>query len=298
MGPFLINAFVLGTVFVAIRALVKGSWPHRHPCSALILWCGILLSAPVALLGSLTMFATDRHLLSSDHAWTSALAVASTLAIAAVIVRIGLPAAVAQWRARKTRSRHRNLLTLFAQRYSRKKRVFLVPDDRMFAYSVPSLLHGDIVVSRGFVDNTPNAIREAVLAHERFHLLSRHHLLLQGAIAAADSVPGPTFAAFPERISILIEMAADCWASWRHTPRATIASLLVLADMHHPAATLPAGGRDVALRLKFLSTSQSRCCRTLTSAMILSTAVATLIVPSAVVLSNTLLDLCFLLQEK
>lgn len=297
MGPVLLNSLVLVVGAIALLLLLRPTWAHRYPCSALMLWCATAASMPLALVGSAVMFVTDGHLLSGGHSLVNTLAIASTLTNTVLTLIIGTRFARLAAKARKIRAKHRNLLSLFCTPHPSAKHVYTVPDERLFAYSVPSPLYGDIVLSQGFVESSSGTAVEAVIAHERMHLLARHHLLVQVASATADMVPGRRMRSLPENVSTLIELAADCWSSRRSDRGATITSLVTLADMKCPDACIPAGGRDVQLRLKQLASDQYRCCWSTASLAVLAFIGALILTLPTLVFSNQLTDLCLLLWE-
>ena len=75
---------------------------------------------------------------------------------------------------------------------------------------------------------------QAVLAHERAHLRSRHHLTLTASSALARAFPHvPLLAQASAELAVLAEMAADDAAARRHDPGDLAAALTASG----PAAT-------------------------------------------------------------
>jgi beta-lactamase regulating signal transducer with metallopeptidase domain len=194
--------------------------------------------------------------------------------------------------ARQRRRRHETLIDLFATTRPDLPQVDIIPDGRRFAYSVPCFVSGRIVLSQGTIDLLERAPLHAVLAHERAHLLGRHHLVLQLATAIGQTfVRSPSAAVIATRITDLVELAADCYAR-RHVGRQpTITALTALADMSVPTGALPVGGRAVALRLQRLQ-DRPHCCQTGRAKGVFAVAAALVVMSPAVAYLNRVVDLC------
>jgi len=106
----------------------------------------------------------------------------------------------------------------------------------------------------------------AVLAHERAHLASRHHLLLAVTRSLAGVAPAvPLFARGTEEVARLAEMRADDVAARRGGRRTLLAALLAMASgaaaapaAPVPAAWLAATGGVVAARVRRLADPPAR----------------------------------------
>jgi len=124
------------------------------------------------------------------------------------------------------------------------------PDPK--AYCLPGE-GGLIVVTSAAVKLLDESGLAAVLAHERAHLVGRHHLLMTLAqIGRRALVWLPLFSRLPDRIGHLVELAADD-AATRRTPRLILArTLFELAASRTPGEALAATGGDTVARIERL----------------------------------------------
>ncbi|MDG4797354.1 M48 family metalloprotease [Micromonospora sp. WMMD1082] len=111
--------------------------------------------------------------------------------------------------------------------------VVVLDDDSVDAFAVPGD-PGHIIVTRGMRDALDEQQYEALLAHERAHLVGRHHrLVLLVALAAAVH---PVFRWLLREVEYLVERAADEYAAVAVGSRRTVARAV-------GAAALAATGR-------------------------------------------------------
>ena len=123
----------------------------------------------------------------------------------------------------------------------------VVDDPEFHARAVPGR-PGRIVVSKAAVTSLPAAERAAVLAHERSHLVHRHHLhRLAVALAAAAN---PALRALPRAMSLNVERWADEDAARLCAPEA-VASALCRAVVNRTAT-----GRTPASRRRLSEVAQ------------------------------------------
>jgi Zn-dependent protease with chaperone function len=130
---------------------------------------------------------------------------------------------------------------------------------RPAAYCVPGR-PGTIVLTSGALALLDPAQLAAVLAHERAHLASRHHLLIALTRGLAAVFPAvPLFAQGPENVTRLAEMGADD-AATRHSGRRTLmTALLVMATgAAVPASALGVMACAVTARLQRLAEAPVR----------------------------------------
>lgn len=292
MGPLLTTVTATLCTLVITIGVARGSWAHRFPCAAVTLWAGAAITAPVSALTTLLALLVD------PHTWQYANAVASVAQIAIVLLLLaGITRVVrCAWRlnlaARHRRRRHEILMDLFATKRPDLGGAEVIADHRLFAYSVPCVISGRVVLSQGALDVLGERPLQAVLSHERCHLTYTHHLIVQLAVAASEAFPRWTAArALPERMTELIEMAADCYARRHVGQHATLTAITALADMAVPAGGLPAGGRAVELRLKRLR-EQLDCCEDARSRLMFALSAAMLLAAPAVAYLNQIVDLC------
>ncbi|WP_459799880.1 M56 family metallopeptidase [Herbidospora sp. RD11066] len=272
------------------EAVVGGRWAYLIPHTAIVLWVGAVLAVPLAALSATVMVLVDRHAADADYRWASAAALIGILALVAATVHVGRSFARIHAVARERCRRHNVLVDLFAVERPDLGRVVVVPDGRLFAYSLPCLISGRIVLSSGVLDRLDEESLAAVLAHERAHLAARHHLILQLATAITAAFPRVA-PGLPKKIAQLIEMAADCSASRAVGRQPAMNALRTLAHMTIPPGVLGAGGRAVVLRLARLRSGRDCCARSL-SVGNYAAAATLLLLPAMVVLVNQSIDLC------
>src|SRR5699024_10345781 len=133
------------------------------------------------------------------------------------------------------------------------------PGVRVLEHHVPSVfcLPGGrsacVVVSQGALEALTDSQLQQVLAHERAHLASRHHLILRWSDAFAVVRRGRLGSGVARtRIAELVEKDADDAAG--HGSRRDLAEAVVaLAGGPHPAGALGAGGAAMS-RVRRLTT--------------------------------------------
>jgi Zn-dependent protease with chaperone function len=118
------------------------------------------------------------------------------------------------------------------------------------AYCLPGR-PATIVVSSGALALLDRDQLAAVLAHERAHLASRHHLLITLTRGIAAALPAvPLFAHGAEQVARLAEMCADDAAARRNGRGTLVAALLAMATgAAVPAQALAASACAVTARL-------------------------------------------------
>ena len=120
------------------------------------------------------------------------------------------------------------------------------------AYCLPIGRHRIVVSTAALAALGPGQL-QAVLAHERAHLRSRHHVALATASALGCAFPRvPLFAQAGEQLAVLAEMAADDAAARRHDPGELAEALVVLARAGARARALTAGGPAAMARIQRL----------------------------------------------
>lgn len=293
MGPFLLSTTVTLCTFLITRSVVRGMWAFRLPCAAVGLWAAGMFAVPIGAVVSLTVLLKDEHTWELANLAPVSLATVSSVGLLTVTACVARKFWLINAAARQQRRRHEMLIDLFATQRPDLAKVDVIPDPRLFAYSVPCVVSGRVVVSQGTLDLLDEAPLRAVVIHERAHLFARHHLLLQLATAVGETFRRSALAtALPARITQLIEMVADCHARRRVGQQPTITALTSLADMATPTGALPIGGRAVELRLAHLRASE-HCCETARGKGARTITVALLVLPLAVGYLNRVIDICF-----
>ncbi|GLW90127.1 hypothetical protein Aglo03_09430 [Actinokineospora globicatena] len=266
-------------------------WVRREPCGALALWVGAVLAVPLAAVGALVMLAADPHSSTAELLPVTAAAVLGAALALWASARVGRELWAINRVARRRRRRHEMLIDLFATEHAGQPGVAVIPDQRLFAYSVPCVFSGRIVMSQGAIDALDEHSLRAVIAHEQAHLRERHHLVAQLGTAMARSFPTTCAAVLSTRVSEFLELCADCSARRRAGAPATLMALTEFGDIPTPVTGMPAGGTALAVRLAALR-GPSRCCNKLCSRAIQLGGAALPVIPALALTLNWMIDLC------
>lgn len=257
--------YVAGTGVLAPAALGR-RWAMRSPRLAMSLWLTLPLSWVAAVTLAILAVAPPVAL-----TWTAqqpghpqpvpgaiSTAAASVLA-AAVVLRTAWCLVTGLRAVRQDRNRLAALVAA-AGHPDRALGAVIVGSDEPAVYCLPGRLHGRghrIVVSAGALAALEPAQLHAVLAHERSHLRSRHHLALAICSALARAFPRvPLLAQAGPQFARLAEMAADDAAARQHRRDDLAAALVVLATPATRVPALSAGGPAAITRIQRLLSPQ------------------------------------------
>ncbi len=248
--------------------LRQGRWASRAPWLGILAWqglsaafllaltlTGLALAVPSASLsGSLAQLLRSCAMaIRAAYSSPGGAAMAGTGLVLAggVIARVGWCTARVLLRTRAHRDGHCDGLALVG-RFDATLGVTVLDTAAASAYCVPGRTRHIVVTTGALTALQPDELT-AVLAHERAHLIGRHHLILAAARALAEAFPRvPLLTLAGQEVARLVEMLADDRAT-RGLPRRTVASaLLVLADTCAPAAALAAGGPTTLRRVRRL----------------------------------------------
>jgi Zn-dependent protease with chaperone function len=204
----------------------KPSW---HGATDLIGWCWRALGANFL------------HLYPAVHLVVATLMTLLIGRLSAVVLRHAL-------RRQRRRRYHLEELRLISTNID-DHGVLLVPYNGPAAYSIEGN-PGTIAITTGLRNRLSAAELDAVLHHERAHLLGRHHALLAAlnALAAAFRLV-PLFVRAAERAGLLIELVADAHAARRVGPQAVATALLAAAGGTGPPHSLAMSVNHLAVRL-------------------------------------------------
>jgi Zn-dependent protease with chaperone function len=107
-----------------------------------------------------------------------------------------------------------------------------------------------VIVTTGAVQALDPGQLDAVLAHERAHLASRHHRLLAAARIGRQVLPFlPLMRDADQQVARLVELHADDAATRDCDPRLLATALVLLATAASPASALAAGATDSVQRI-------------------------------------------------
>ncbi|MFD4675585.1 M56 family metallopeptidase, partial [Lentzea sp. NPDC058450] len=139
------------------------------------------------------------------------------LACGAVLLALAGRIVVSLVRHRRRQDRvqrqQREALTLVAHRQPGAIPTWWIPHDKPLAYSL-SGRSSLVVATDGLNQHLSKASVDAVIEHERAHILGHHHLLVGFARALASAMPWtPLTRRSPELVSALVELAADAVAA-------------------------------------------------------------------------------------
>jgi Zn-dependent protease with chaperone function len=125
----------------------------------------------------------------------------------------------------------------------------LVEHPEPAAYCV-SGRHPMVIVTTGALRALDTGQLDAVLAHERAHLASRHHRLLAMARIAGQALPFlPLMRDADAQVARLVELHADDAATRASDPRSLATALVVLATGASPEPALAAAATDAVQRI-------------------------------------------------
>ena len=198
-------------------ALGRAAWPRRSPAVALLLWQCIAIAGGLSMIGALLTaglapFGSDliasavgfvRHDGRAELWHVLALCAALLLTIHLLF---NLVATVV--RSERQRRRHAQLVSLLSSPLTPGAR--LIDSPTPVAYCLPGALSSVTVFSAGLVELlTPDEL-QAVIEHERAHVVQRHDIVLVAFRAWYASLPWFPIAYRAQReVGLLIEMLAD-----------------------------------------------------------------------------------------
>ncbi|MFE5934159.1 M56 family metallopeptidase [Streptomyces sp. NPDC056470] len=249
----------------APRLMVRSAWPHRAPALGAAIWLALMVSFTLATALAASQLATPTEHLHAGlvgllHACglgtgtpvlpnpTTAdrLALAMPLAVVTAIVGAFLFHLA---RAGLTRARHRDRLDKVGVR-SDRLRATVLTHGTPAAYCLPGL-RSRILVSDAAVRLLTEEQLDAVLEHERAHVVGRHHLLIAAAEAFATVFPWlPLARRAREEMAVLLEMAADDRALRSHSHEVLATAMYEMAAGRAPKGAFGAGGSAALLRMK------------------------------------------------
>lgn len=203
--------------------LADARWPRRSPVVALLLWQSIAIAGGLSMIGALLtagLAGYGTELFSSAVAFVrgdSRADVWHVLALCAALLLtvhllFNLVATVV--RTELQRRRHANLVNLLSLPFSPESPLDpgtrLIDSPTPVAYCLPGALNSVTVFSAGLVALlTPDEL-QAVIEHERAHVVQRHDIVLVAFRAWYASLPWFPIAYRAQReVALLIEMLAD-----------------------------------------------------------------------------------------
>ncbi|MCQ6554976.1 M56 family metallopeptidase [Streptomyces sp. C10-9-1] len=263
-APVLLGyAAVVGVA--APRLVIRGAWRHRVPALGAAVWFALLASFTLAtVLAASQLAAPTGHLhaglLGLLHACglgagTPAVPDPTTAGGPALAMPLSVVTAVVGAflfhlaRAGLARARHRDRLDKVGVR-SDRLRATVLAHGTPAAYCLPGL-RSRIVVSDAAVRLLTEEQLDAVLAHERAHVVGRHHLVVAAAEAFATVFPWlPLARRTREETAVLLEMIADDRTLRSHSHEALATAMYAMAAGRTPKGAFGAGGATALLRIR------------------------------------------------
>ena len=203
--------------------LGRARWPLRSPAVALILWQSIALAGGLSMIGALLTFGLapfGPDLVSSAVAFVAYLdghvppapfEVWNLFALWGAFLlalHLGLTLVLTIVRAERQRRRHAQLVSLLSSPLTSTTR--LIDSPTPVAYCLPGALSSITVFSAGLVELLSPAELDAVIAHEKAHVVQRHDIVLVAFRAWHSALPWFPIASRAQReVGLLVEMLAD-----------------------------------------------------------------------------------------
>jgi Zn-dependent protease with chaperone function len=266
-----VNAVIwLGTCTVLLFGpsgplLARAGWTRRAPRAAVALWQSLGVAGAFAAIGLGLAIAVEpfhRGLVGgvaalADQAerghplqglgMSGALGLTLAADVCAVLA-LGLLAT--GLRTGVTRTRHRRILDLVVRPSADGSGVHVLDDDRAAAYCLPGV-RPRIVVTSGTVALLDGPCLAAVVAHERGHARGRHGIVTL-PFASMDRLLRwlPYARHARHEVAVLLEMAADDFATRSSPPRLLATALVAMAGSGAPpTCTFAAGSTGVSRRV-------------------------------------------------
>ena len=258
-------AYAAGVGMLGPRVLGRARWTARAPLLAIVTYlaAGWSVVAAVGLVGlTLAVHATALggglsqligacvHRLRATYGTPGGATVAGlglTMA-GAVAARTALTATTHLRAAGRQALRHAQTARLVGHAEQALGAV-LVEHSQPAAYCVAGR-QPTVILTTAAVQALDAAQLDAVLAHERAHLVGRHHRLLALARIGREVFPFlPLMRDAEQQVARLVELHADDAATRARDPRPLATALVVLATAAGPAPALAAGATDSVQRI-------------------------------------------------
>ncbi len=228
--------------------LSRARWPARSPALALVLWQAIALAGGLSMIGALLgygLLGFGANLLDGVRSLTGNLDAAAVpapftrvLALAAALLLAGhllLNLAATFLRAEVQRRRHHNLVALLSEPLADRPGTRVIDHEAPVAYCLPGPATSATVLSRGLLTLLDADQLRAVVAHERAHLLQRHHLVLLAFKSWRSALPWFPIATRAETaVGLLVEMLADDQARRQVDDRTLAMAIALVGSAHGP----------------------------------------------------------------
>ena len=269
--------------------LGRARWTRRAPAVALALWQSIALAGGLSMIGALLTFGLEpfgHDLVDASIGFARLDGIADpwhVLALCAALlltVHLLFNLVATLVRSERQRRRHAQLVTLLSSPLESGAR--LIDSPTPVAYCLPGPFSSVTVYSAGLVALLGPDELEAVVEHEKAHVVQRHDVVLIAFRAWYASLPWFPIAYRAQReVGLLIEMLADDRAR-RSVDAGTLAR--AIAAVGASATTSSAELSDRILRLELAPLPIAR------EALVIGGAAALLGVPTVLLFAPALLS--------
>lgn len=232
-------ALALVLAWPAPRLMADLTAFRRAPRAALAVWQATAVTAVLAALATApaaVIYFRREHRIIDNNGFIVLAAIVSGLVLTRLMIsghRVGT-------QLRSVRRRHRQLIDLLALAAvpGRDPHVRLLEHPTPTAYCLPGLKRR-VVLTQGTIDTLPAAELDAVLAHERAHLIARHDLILEFFTVVHDAVPAFVRSqASLNEVQLLIEVLADRAAVRRSGAVTTARAIVLMASGPKPPGSM------------------------------------------------------------
>lgn len=260
--------------------LGRARWTARAPHAAVVLWQAIAVAAVLAGIGSVLALPEEfiRLQAAQDELefGPDLIAAATIAAIMAgtIVLRLIFSLGKLAISTRRRRQRHRDLVDLLSHDSATHNLDLRILDSaHPVAYCVPGR-RARVVISTGTTELLTPAQVDAVVAHERAHLRSRHDLVIEAFTALHAAFPRWVRSQIAlDSVHQLLEMAADDNAARQHGRNVVVGAISAMTIEDDATAS----SRIERLRAPVPAMSQPR--RRLAAAMYAGAA-AVLLIPT------------------
>jgi Zn-dependent protease with chaperone function len=199
-------------------------WTARAPRAAVVLWQAIAIAAVLAAIGSVLALPEELLRLTANQDrlqfGPDLIAAATVAAVMAgtIVLRLIISLGRLAVSTRRRRQRHRDLVDLISQADTTHRALDLriLDGEHPIAYCVPGR-QARVVISTGTTALLSAEQVDAVVAHERAHLRSRHDLVIEAFTALHAAFPRWVRSRLAlDSVRALLEMLADDHAARLH----------------------------------------------------------------------------------
>lgn len=229
-------ALAIALAWPVPRLLARVTTVRRGPRAALVLWQSTAVAAVLAALFAAPA-AVPWIVGTAPRLQDNWLVVAvAALVTGIVTVRLLISGDRVGRNLRSVRRRHRELVDLLATEGDGHTRVLEHPTPT--AYCLPGVRRR-VVLTQGTIDRLSPDELEAVMAHERAHLVGRHDLVMEFFTVVHQAVPRFVRSSTAlHEVHLLIEVLADRAAVRRAGVVTTARAIVGMADGPRPTGTM------------------------------------------------------------